>query len=356
MQDRPRSLFDPRCNSFHLTRLALAILVVWTHSFTLLGTPTPLNQLTGGQINEGNLAVDGFLVISGFLMAMCAQRDGNPLRFMRNRILRIWPGLICAAAFTALIIGGLDYSGSYHDYLRTGQDGPFHYIRHWCTLNIQAEPWNIQGVFVNNPNQGVNVSLWTIKHEVSLYLLVALLMCCQLHRKKGVYIAFAAAFAVLFIILEGWHVQLWNIRRVEAWVLNYWNYPRFVRTGLFFFIGTLMYHYQEYLPRSWWFALLCVLAMAGAAFLKVLPWVYVAVWPYLVIRFACLRSFDGVRRIGDLSFGIYVYSYPIQQLLCSVWPGQHPAVYFALPMAAVIPLAAWSWKHIESPALKLKGR
>lgn len=356
MQPKPCSLFDPKCNSFHLTRLLLALMVLWTHSYSALVVQTPLSRLTGGQTSEGSLAVDGFLVISGFLMAMCAQRDGNPLRFLRNRFLRIWPGLICATAFTALLIGALCYGGTYHEYLRLGENGPLHYIHSWCTLNFQAEPWYIQGVFADNPTQGVNVSLWTIKHEVSLYLLIALLMCVRLHSKKGVYIAFAAAFAVLFILLEGFGVQLFSIQRVDAWVINHWNYAHFVRTGLFFFIGTLLYHYRQYLPRTWWFSVLCAAALVGATFLRVLPWALVVVWPYLLIRFACLPTFDGVRKLGDLSFGLYVYSYPLQQMLIHLWPSITPVVHFLASVAVTLPIAWWSWKRVESPCLKWKSR
>lgn len=349
-------LYDPRCNSFRLLRLVFALLVIWTHAFSLLRIQTPLSALTGGQLCESDIAVDGFLVISGFLIAQSVQRQRNVLTFLRNRFLRIFPGLACALLFTALIVGGLAYAGTYHDYLRLGDGGPLHYIRHWLTLNVQAEPWYITGVFTGNPTQGVNVSLWTIKHEVSLYLLAALLMLTRLHRRPGVYAALTAAFGVLFVLLEGFGVQLWRLARVQGWVINTWNYEHFVRTGMFFFMGAAMYHIRHVLPRAWWFTGLAVGVLVLCAFLGVLAWAHVLITPWLVIRLGCLRTFGQFGRRHELSFGLYVYSYPLQQLLLHIWPTLPPIVLFLGGVAAVLPLAALSWRFVEAPAILLPYR
>lgn len=349
-------LYDPRCNSFRLLRLVFALLVIWTHAFSLLGIQTPLSALTGGQLCESNIAVDGFLVISGFLIAQSAQRQRNVLTFLRSRFLRIFPGLACALVFSALIVGGLAYAGTYHDYLRLGDGGPLYYIRHWLTLNVQAEPWYISGVFAGNPTQGVNVSLWTIKHEVSLYLLTALLMLTRLHRRRGVYVGLLAAFTVLFVLKAGFGVQLWTLARVDAWVINTWNYDRFVRTGLFFFLGAVMFQYREALPRAWWFAVLAVCVMVLCAFLGVLAWAHMLITPWLVIRLGCLRQFGSFGKRHELSFGLYVYSYPLQQLLLHIWPALPPIGLFLGGVAAVLPIAAASWRFVEAPAILLPYR
>lgn len=351
-----RPLYDPRCNSFHLLRFVLALLILWTHAFTLLGYASPLGTLTGGQLSESSIAVDGFLVISGFLIAQSAERQRNALTFLRSRFLRIYPALTCSVLFTALVVGGLAYAGTYHDYLRLGVNGPLYYIRHWLTLNVQAEPWGITGVFTANPTQGANVSLWTIKHEVSLYLLVALLMLTRLHRRKGVYIGFAAAFATLFLLYEGFGVQLWRLEKVQGWVINTWNYAHFVRTGLFFFLGALLYLYRDWLPRTWWFAVLMAALLVVSGFLGGLKWVHVLITPYLIVRLGALRSFDGFRRIGDLSFGLYVFSYPIQQLILHIWPELSPVLLFAVSLPPALGISLVSWRCVERRALRLAGR
>lgn len=348
--------YSPVRNSFHLTRFVFAVMVILTHCFTIDGTPTPLNRLTGGQINEGTIAVDGFMVVSGFLITQSALRSRNCLRFLYKRVLRIWPALTCALFFTAFIVGGLAFSGTYAEYLRIGQGGPVSYFLNWLTLNFRAEPWNISGVFTTNLSQGVNVSLWTIKHEVSLYLLMALLMLLTLHRRRPVYLALYGVFAVLHVLYAFWGVQLWHIPRVEAWVLNTWNYDHTTRTGMYFFLGATLYAYREYMPRRWYLAVTALALMAAGGFFGVLRAVYLLAMPYLVYYLACAPLGSGFGRFGDLSYGLYVYSYPVQQLIAHVWPGVPPMVNFAITLALMLPMAALSWRFIEKPALALKGR
>ncbi|MBQ8200479.1 MAG: acyltransferase [Clostridia bacterium] len=340
-------------NSFHLIRFLLAVMVILTHCYTIDGTSTPLNRLTGGQLNEGTLAVDGFLVISGYLIVQSAHRSRNALVFLKKRALRIWPGLICALVFTALIIGGLAYDGTYAEYLRIRDGGPLSYIFHWLTLNLAAEPWNITGVFTGNLAHGVNVSLWTIKHEVSLYLLIAIFMVLHIHKKRPVYGVCYGIFLALHVLFTYFRIQLWDIRHVEAWVLNTWNYDHTTRTGMFFFAGALIGVYRDVLPLRWKYAGFGAALLVASGFAGMMRPVELLVWPYLLLCFAQSPRFDDFRRLGDLSYGLYVYSYPLQQLLSHVYPGIHPMLNFAITLSLIIPLAKVSWMLVEQPFVRI---
>lgn len=353
MADAP---YTSQQNSFHLMRFVLAALVILCHSYTLLKLPTPLNQLTGGQINEGTLAVDGFLVISGFLICQSGVRSKNALTFLCKRVVRIVPALLCAVAFSALIVGGLAYAGDYRSYLLTEEGGPLSWMLNWLTLNVTGDQWGVAGVFQANPTTSLNVSLWTIKHEVFLYLVMALLMLTTLNRKRPTYIVLYAFFLLAFGLLDGLSIRLWDAADTRLWVLSHWNYPRFVQTGLYFFAGTLLYAYRELLPRRWYLAVIALMLLALGGLFGVLKVVYVAALPYLVYYLAGSPLCSGFSRAGDLSLGMYVYSYPIQQLIYHIAPGAHPLVNFAVTLALVLPLAAWSWRCIESPVLRLKMR
>lgn len=341
-------------NSFHLARFLLALLVIVCHCYTLQRAATPLNRLTGGQMNEGTLAVDGFLVISGFLICQSAVRSRNALYFLRNRALRIIPALCCALIFSALIVGGVAYRGTYAEYLRVEGGGPIPWMKNWLTLNVRGDQWGVTGVFADNPTTSLNVSLWTVKHEVSLYLLMALLMLTTLHRRRPTYIVLYAAFLALYVLLNFFGKYLWYVEDVRLWVISGWNYPRFVETGTYFFAGTLLYAYRKEVPRRWYLAVIAVMALILGWVFGCLRMVYVVAMPYLLIYLACSPVCSGFARIGDLSFGMYVYSYPIQQLLYHIWPGMHPAQNLLLTLVAVLPLSRASWQLIEAPALRLK--
>lgn len=341
-------------NSFHLMRFVLAALVILCHSHTLLARATPLSAFTGGQMNEGSLAVDGFLTISGFLICQSAVRSKNPLTFLGKRAVRILSAFLCALAFSALLVGGLSYVGSFGEYLRMGPGGPLTWMKNWAALNVQGEQWGIEGVFAGNPTHSLNVSLWTIKHEVSLYLFMALLMLTTLYRRRPTYIVCYAFFLTLHVLLAGFGTYLWRVEDVRLWVLSAWNYPRFVETGLYFFSGTLLYAYRQQVPRRWYLAVISLLALILGGVFGVARIVYVAAIPYLVIYLAGSPLCSGFSRLGDLSLGMYLYSYPIQQLLIHIWPEMAPMANFALTLLLVLPLSAWSWRCVEAPALRLK--
>jgi peptidoglycan/LPS O-acetylase OafA/YrhL len=57
----------------------------------------------------------------------------------------------------------------------------------------------------------------------------------------------------------------------------------------------------------------------------------------------------------DLSQGIYLYAFPVQQAIASFPPLRFPALNFlvALPVAAAL---AWlSWHFVEQPFLRMKN-
>ena len=373
MADAP---YSSSRNSFHLMRFVLAALVIFCHSFTLLRQTTPLSALTDGLMNEGTLAVDGFLVISGFLICQSAVRSRNVLVFLRSRALRILPAFLCALFFSALIVGGLAYWGDFASYVRMEQ-GPFAWIMNWLTLNVQPEQWGVAGVFAANPTTSLNVSLWTIKFEVFLYAVMALMMLTTLHRRRPAYIVPYAAFLILRLLLTCFQVRLWDVYDTRWWLLSHWNYDRFTQTGLFFFTGTLLYAYRDRLPRRWYLAVIAVLALVLSVCFSDVPrqaealagdpsqllWqlaclplrlAYCLALPYLIVYLGASPLGAGFSRLGDMSLGMYVYSYPLQQLLIHIFPEITPLPLFGLTLALVLPMAQWSWRCIESPALRLK--
>ena len=364
MADAP---YSPTRNSFTLLRLVLAILVVLCHSYTLLGRTTPLSAATGGLMNEGTLAVDAFLAISGYLILASAARSRNFIGFLTRRVLRLLPALVCALLFSAFVVGGLAYEGTFAQYVRLDEGGPWRWVLNWLTLNVQPEQWGITGVFTGNPTTSINVSLWTIKFEVFLYLIIALLMLTTLYRRRWVYIAFFAVFLLLRLPLETFHLRLWNTGDTRFWVLSHWNYSRLCETGTFFFAGTLLYAFRKEMPRRWYMAvislmtlvltgLLCAAVDTEAVPLASLPWhlAWCLGLPCLVIYLGGSPLGAKFANLGDLSLGVYVFSYPIQQLIIHVNPGIPPLALFLLTLLIVLPLASLSWRCIEAPVLRLK--
>jgi peptidoglycan/LPS O-acetylase OafA/YrhL len=81
-----------RDNSFTFLRLFFALAVVFGHSYVLGGFGAePLTLLTGGVISGREIAVQGFFVLSGFLIAKSLAENPSLWRFACHRAFRILP-------------------------------------------------------------------------------------------------------------------------------------------------------------------------------------------------------------------------------------------------------------------------
>lgn len=80
---------DPRRNSLNLIRLILAALVLFAHSYFIIGLPPESQPLLGNQ-HLGVWAVAGFFAVSGYLITASRQRTGFA-DFLLLRISRIFP-------------------------------------------------------------------------------------------------------------------------------------------------------------------------------------------------------------------------------------------------------------------------
>jgi peptidoglycan/LPS O-acetylase OafA/YrhL len=128
--------------------------------------------------------------------------------------------------------------------------------------------------------------------------------------------------------------------------------------ALLFGLGSLAYAWRDALPVSLGAAALAVLLVAwnpgnwprGAFFAPLLAYVV------LVAAYHPRLRWPAFNRIGDYSYGVYVYSFPLQQTLMQRFPALEPAGLFALSLPLSLAVAACSWHALERPALALKSR
>jgi peptidoglycan/LPS O-acetylase OafA/YrhL len=346
-----------RGNNFDFVRFVAASLVLFSHSYSLTGQggDEPMAQLTHGSFTFGGLAVRVFFVISGFLVCQSWLRRPQVVPFVVARTLRIFPGYAVALAFTVLV--GLAVTTlAPLDYLRSAET--WNYF--WNNLTMQIE-FFLPGVFEQNAfARAVNGSIWSLRYEVRAYLVVLVLGAFALLQPgwTGVLGWFAAALYI-------WHAP---------WV---W--------------GIVV---ENDIPATH----LCI-CFAGAAIialnpflLRHLPWIAVASGLALLVQLVAFRSgvalvpgatilwtewnvdlflLSGLlwfvhrplpvirdwARYGDFSYGVFIYAFPLQQLIAwSLKPDGRPYLMMALAFPATL-VAAWlSWRLIEAPALALKGR
>lgn len=321
-------------NHFNLIRLVAAWLVIWSHAWAITGTPgnDPFAHLTLTR-SAGAFAVDVFFVISGFLVAASFERHGWR-EFLLARVLRIYPALIVCTLLTVCVLGPL----------LTTSAGYWRDATTWRFLAGNATLWRAEfwlpGVFETLPRTAVNGSLWTLPIEGRLYL--------------------ALLFAGLFGMLRPWRYALaWAIALAGAGVFAWRHAPLpehlayLIWVTAFFITGTLLWVWRARLVLTWW-AWLPLLAIATAT--RGTPWfvpAYFATVAYGTFCFAFLPRWLPSTGRHDLSYGLYLYGWPMQQLALlagAVTPAMNTTV--ATLFAFVCAAASWRW--VERPALAWK--
>jgi peptidoglycan/LPS O-acetylase OafA/YrhL len=79
--------------------------------------------------------------------------------------------------------------------------------------------------------------------------------------------------------------------------------------------------------------------------------------PFVVVTLGSMSSpvLSRFGRFGDLSYGLYIYAFPIQQTIIHSSHNTQPLSVNLIASAAAITVAAWfSWHLIEQPAMGLK--
>src|ERR1700726_3754901 len=172
----PRSDPSRRANNFDALRLIAALSVVFSHSFLIPDgseAREPFVWLTGNQCILGLIGVFVFFVISGYLVTESWCRSPLPGRFLLRRTLRIYPGLVVNVALCALVLGPLITSLPLADYFH-GQELSDFLTK---TLSLNPGPLQLPGVLFAQNSVGlhINGSLWTLRYEAMMYLMIVVL-------------------------------------------------------------------------------------------------------------------------------------------------------------------------------------
>lgn len=337
-----------RANNFTLLRLLAAMAVLYGHSYALsLGTGRGEDIISKFLIvhwgeSLPSLAVNLFFVTSGFLVtASYLQRD-NLFAFIEARALRIYPGLIVAVLFCVFVVGAFVTTDSVAAYFSSPTT--WSYLKN-NSLLIKGIQFDLPSVFINNPYPiSVNGSLWTLPVELWMYFWVAIMGSLSL--LKG-----DKAFNAIFLVLCLMYAQSPSTFYIVS-------DPRNAQLALLFLLGGFFYINRNEIPLGLsGFVLLCTLVYLTtqyhfSGFLKI------ALFAYTVLLLALhpklrLPSID---HWGDISYGLYIYAFPVQQTIVYLMPQVRPLSMFMLSTFITVVLAILSWKLVEKPALKLKGR
>lgn len=333
-------------NNFGALRLLFAVLVILSHSPGLVDGDRSREILTRTfhTLSFGQLGVDGFFLISGYLITKSFQNTRSVQQYVLKRILRIYPGYVVAFLLCILAVG--PFVGGKLTALSSATV---------LTDIVLLHPPEMPGVFAGTPYPLLNGSMWTIAYEFRCYLLVILLGVTGLLSKRVVLTTLTAAA----LTLSALHIHIWD------W-LPLWRLWPFIgqpdtnmRFAAIFGSGALFYLYRD---RMRYDGRLAILAGTGLIALMFSPdWAEAAVailGSYILFWFAFnvrSRALAGIGRKVDLSYGVYLYAWPVQKLLIWLNSGISPWLVSIATAAIAGLLAFGSWWLVEKPFLNLKA-
>ena len=333
---------NSRDNNFNLLRFLAASLVLFGHSYALSKSHIAQEWLFG------HVAVDIFFIISGYLVTASLFTRKSLWIFTKNRFLRIVPGLFVAMLFNVFIIGVLYTDIPIGEYLFSPEI--YHYIYANTTLLLDHIQMNLPGVFINNPHANtINGSLWTLPWEVGMYILLFIIGIYALIEKP---ILNHTMVKKLFILISVVGMSIYAYYLYHHLDVNNSG----VRFVAIFFTGGLLWIYKEHIllsNRVFLGMLFIIYFVFTSSYFLI---IYNLLIGYIVLYLAyvpkgLIRTFN---KLGDYSYGMYIYAFPIQQAYVASYPEISGLTLFLVSFITTLFLSVLSWHFIEKPALSLK--
>jgi peptidoglycan/LPS O-acetylase OafA/YrhL len=333
-------------NNMGLLRICLALLVIVSHSFELTGgRRSELLVRVFGTMTFGEVAVDGFFLASGYLITKSYMNSRSIGAYLRRRVLRIYPGFIVATCFCLFVVAPL--SGA----------PPIHFsvteiIRQCYRVAILDYP-EIDGAFRGVLVPEINLSMWTISYEFRCYLLVVVVGLVGLLRWRYLLLFLVVVLAIMYVC--GFRLSLeYHVEQVIGKPTN------LLRLCFLFFSGSLFFLFDRDIPYDRRGAAICGVCLIVCLFVPRLAEVGFAVFGgYLLfwLAFTCRPTpYSCFDSHVDLSYGTYLYAYPVQNLL--IYSHRSISPWSVLVMGAPIAMgfAFASWWLVERPFMRLKQK
>lgn len=328
-------------DNFLLLRFLAAALVIYGHSYAMtVHAPEAVDVFTrmGWKNYSGTIGVDLFFIISGFLVTGSFLRRKNLIAFVWARALRLVPAYAACMVLTAFVLGAIYTQLPLSEYLH--HPGTRGYVLTNMKFGTDLH-WDLPGVFADNPRRTtVNGSIWTLPVEVRVYVWLAIIGALGLLSRRSV-----ATVVVLGLMLAGWLLPT---------QMPLLPIASFLHLAAMFALGVLCYVHRDWLPASGF----VVAALAAACWLLHGTALYAVAFALAETAFAFWFAYrlplPSLDRLGDASYGLYLWGFPVQQMVAHQFPTATPLMNAALSLPLAAGLGYLLWHLIEKPTLAAK--
>lgn len=334
--------FDPNSNGIGFIRLALAIAVIIQHCFALNNLADPLTKFETS--NLGAIGVNGFFILSGFLITNSWLNSKSFINFTLRRVLRIFPAfwicLIITSVFFAPLIALINKISLDFGFIIEASS----YVYQNFFLMI-FKP-DIANLTIGNTEHSFNGSLWTLSWEFGFYILLALAGTCGLLTRRKLLFALAIICYSFVYLLSDCKCTIF---------FKLYTSERVAILPVMFGLGILAALYIHKIPNNVYLFTACLLLWIADlkynSYLPLYPFFFAYILLWLIVNLP-IKSFE---KYGDYSYGLYIYHFPVIQIMLLVF--NFNISPWLLSLIIIIPtgfMAYLSWNIIEKPALQLK--
>lgn len=313
-------------NNFDILRITLSLVVFYMHMGNLANIEL-LSKLPGG------LAVKCFFVVSGYLIVKSYLRNGNIQTYSKARFLRVYP-LYFIVVSLCFLLGYLNYSYSFYEYLN---EGALKYLLSNYFLSNFLAP-SLPDMFVHNTHTAVNGALWTIKVEVMFYISVPLI-----YGYLNKYVGNKKITVIIAILSTIFYYLL-------SYLIEKYSFPHSLNNQLpslmvFFMVGSLFNFVNvSFLKVRHLLLVIPLLFLFKDVYL--LYAILVGAFVYIVAN--VVKPIKVSNKIGDLSYGIYIWHFPVLQFFVMYGFFSNIYVGFIGASTVVLLMAFGSWHLVES--------
>lgn len=333
-------------NNFGLLQLVFAMCVLVSHSIELVDGNRSREPLTAlfGTLSLGEFGVDGFFLVSGYLITQSLQNSASTLSYLWKRVLRIYPAFIVAFVLSIVIVGPL--AGADMSALKG-----VGWVKQLAHVLFLAEP-RLPNAFAGLPYPSLNGSMWTIPYEFGCYVLIGFLGLLGMLRRKTMF-----GISAIALLLVSAFLPVGS--SATTMLTNFAGYlPPALQFAAIYLIGAAFYIYRGTISYRNDLALLAAILLVGSLFNHATEELAMpTLGGYLIFWIAFLKNTPKLNRVNnstDASYGIYLYAWPVQNLLIKFLPATSPIIVMVLTTMAATTLALLSWHFIEKPSLALK--
>ncbi|WP_163398419.1 acyltransferase family protein [Flavobacterium fluviatile] len=282
------------------------------------------------------IAVKGFFIMSGFLVAKSFANTCSLKEYFIKRAVRILPAYIFLVLFSTVF---LSLFSRYH-FLEYFSDFDTYQYLGWNLLFLNFLHPCLPGLFDQNLICAVNGALWTLKVEVGFYIILPLIFYIVKKSEKP----FLVLGSLYLFSLGYWFLLDYLNQPLLAKQLP--GYLSYFVTGIFLFLNF------DYVIKSKKILLsLSVLIIIGCHFFDLhLDLIYPAAFGLIVIITAySIPSLNNFGKYGDFTYGLYIYHFPIIQLFrqYNLFEKFNPVIMAIGVIFISASFAAFSWFFIE---------